>query len=374
MTQYTTIKTLVEDLSVQINAVMPGADSSGLAYLSMAVEKIAGPASLLDIVAVSDEKQSELKDAATTHLAAIDGTNAAILKNMNERESDAVAAIVLQQTESTLAFLEAYKTNVDTFQAAWQERMETYDARTENMLQITDASLPFIFGVLSRSGDHYGAGVMTTQLGQWHRGHGNDILGLLTGSNAYDRQYIGFTQSPGLQFLQGSNGSFMYQKFHTRHDASSNMYNYPNALLSCIFVKNTTDTDITRIFSFGGSCQNSSYAGAALHLGVPDARNTQREDITKLEWSVVYAHTAGTTNFSRAQEVTLPAGKTAVLLVYNSEDQTRSHESYDSFFQHQYIYDVRKDFLTEGLEIDAERTLKAWRGGDGVDEPYKLWH
>ncbi len=37
------------------------------------------------------------------------------------------------------------------------------------------------------------------------------------------------------------------------------------------------------------------------------------------------------------------------------------------------IYNFRSNFLTTGLEVDVERTLRAWQC-PGLDATYKLWH
>jgi hypothetical protein len=72
--------------------------------------------------------------------------------------------------------------------------------------------LPFVFGILSRYNDYYGAGSFTTALGTWSSSNADVMLQLLTGSHGYTTERAGFYVEPKLCFLQGANGNRPFSK------------------------------------------------------------------------------------------------------------------------------------------------------------------
>ncbi|WP_353285064.1 hypothetical protein [Wolbachia endosymbiont (group A) of Beris morrisii] len=259
----------------------------------------------------------------------------------------------------------------------------TNEIRKRNMVE--PGSLPFLFGVLSRKNNYYGDGAFTTELGQWS----SDItktdymLQLLAGSHTYDTSYVSFYRPRQLSFIEGNKGTFIYGESYTSSDSVSRdqIYYYPYAALGVMFVKNTTSRDITRTLNFvGTSFWSSGYEGAGAFVGTPD--NTNKSRISKITWKNVYQYTSSSSRFAASGNVEIPAGKTVAVLLYTSsylDSRGKVSEGmlsgnvyiYGQFIQWG-IYNIRNNFLTTGLEIDVERTLRAWQC-PGLDATYKIW-
>jgi hypothetical protein len=130
--------------------------------------------------------------------------------------------------------------------------------------------LPFVFGILSRYNDYYGAGGFTTALGTWSSSNAEVMLQLLTGSHGYTTEYAGFYVEPKLCFLQGANGNFIRKKHYTKYTYTTSQYTYPYAALGCLFIKNKTASSISSTINFGGSSYSGSYGGASVFVGIPN--------------------------------------------------------------------------------------------------------
>ncbi|MDR2458638.1 MAG: hypothetical protein LBD43_00890 [Holosporales bacterium] len=184
------------------------------------------------------------------------------------------------------------------------------------------------------------------------------ILQLLTGCHDYTTEYAAFYLEPRLCFLQGSSGNFIQKEMHLRYASNASMYQNPYAALGCMFVKNGTADSITSELNFGGSSYSGAYAGASMFVGVPD------HEAGSITWTNLYSHTASAAGFSSAASITVPANTTACILLYTSSYLVFNNSS--SYYYHaQHINwrldSVRSGFLVDGLEIDLERTLKAWQ-------------
>lgn len=232
------------------------------------------------------------------------------------------------------------------------------EIKKRNMVE--SGSLPFLFGVLSRNNDYnWGNGHFTTELGKWYSdtSYTNNMLCLLTGAHSYDTSYVGFYRPPSLYFMQGKNGTFIYRELYSRYTVSSNEYSYPYALLGVIFVKNSTNSEITRTLNFvGTSYWSSQYEGAGAFVGTPN--NTNKESIS---WKNIYNLGSSNSGFSSSGVVIVPANKTVAILFYTSPYYYTSSNNYYTQFMQWGVYNFRSNFLTTGLEVDVERTLKAWQ-------------
>jgi hypothetical protein len=145
--------------------------------------------------------------------------------------------------------------------------------------------------------------------------------------------------------------------------SSTNMYTYPYAALGVFFIKNTTNQSITTAISFGGSCY---LEGAAALVATPNVNNET------LVWQNIYAHSSSSSNFTGASTFTVPANKTIALIIYTSSYYYTNTNSFYAQFLHCYVHGFRYTTLTSGLEIDVEKTLKAWQC-KGLSNTYDLW-
>ena len=428
----TLLKTAVEALNERLEELTPNATPEQLAYLSKSVQNMAGQGTILDIVALTDDKLQQLLDAATAHLSNMSDAEASALGQVNTAKTDALddinttkvnaaADLVSDRDQYQAELLSAKTQHLGEIDAEGQSQVAAVTAAGDAFAGINDVpggstimtevqvarddlaaindlpdgititqhqgieqgnlrfgenTLPFVFGILNRWGgtNGYGLNSITTQLGTWYNSGGIHMLELLTGANAYDNEYVSFHKQPGIEFMQGAAGYFLHAHQFTRYANSANQYNYPSAQLGVIFIKNTTTEDITRTFTFGGSSYwNSGYEGGSIQLAVPDETNANKENITGLSWNVLYSYSSSTNNFSQSVNVTIPAGKTVALVLYASERYVTSSSGYQ-FFQQFYIQNFRSTFMTAGLEIDYERTLKAWRRGENLTAGHQLWN
>ncbi len=421
----TIAKEVVYALHQRLKDLSVNATPDQLAYLAKSLESIAGQSTVLDIVQMTDAKLKELLDSSTSHLNKLDSSKnnalAAIselegksLKKIDEkgitnlslldsRKDSHVATINnagdLNSIRNTLNSLKAIsdiptgssimkeiKTREDQLKTLTTKFNSINDVpngssiikeiRKRNMVE--PESLPFLFGILNRYNDYGWSddnGYFKTELGQWYKDTAKTdyMLQLLAGSNTYDCTYSSFYHPPQLYFLQGSNGKFLYRKAFLRRSHSSDQYSYPYALLGVIFVKNTTNSDKTRTLHFSGSSRwSSGYEGAGLFVGTPSHVNTNKLAISGITWTNIYNYSTNSAVFSSSNNITVPANKTIAILFYTSPYFYTSDYHHYSWFMRWSIYNFRSNFLTTGLEIDVERTLKAWQC-PGLSNTHEIW-
>lgn len=401
----TIAKEAVYALHQRLKDLSVNAPADQLAYLAKALESIAGQSSVYDIVNMSDEKLQELLDAATAHLANLNTSKTSALSAIDSAKTSSIDAINTNKTTSltalqtatttNLSLLDARKdTNITAINTTGQTQLQALNTLVSNFSSINDVpanstimtevrnrnmietgALPFIFGVLSRQNDYWGYGDLTSQLGVWYNNVANadSMLQLLAGSHAQTTNYAGFYKPPQLHFLQGSAGNFIYKEMYVKYAVSTNEYTYPYAGLGVIFIKNTTAADITRTVSFGGSTYwSSGYEGMGLFVATPNNTNANKSSISGLTWTNLYNNATSTANIVSSASVVIPAGKTVAILLYTSAYYYTGINSYYVQFLHWYIFSFRNGFLTTGLEVDIDRTLRAWQCR-GYQYSYELW-
>ena len=401
----TIAKEAVYALHQRLKDLSVNAPADQLAYLAKALESIAGQSSVYDIVNMSDEKLQALLDAATAHLANLNTSKTSALSAIDSAKTSSIDAINTNKTTSltalqtatttNLSLLDARKdTNITAINSTGQTQLQALNTLVSNFASINDVpanstimtevrnrnmietgALPFIFGVLSRQNDYWGYGDLTSQLGVWYNNVSNadSMLQLLAGSHAQTTNYAGFYKPPQLHFLQGSAGNFIYKEMYVKYAVSTNEYTYPYAGLGVIFIKNTTAADITRTVSFGGSTYwSSGYEGMGLFVATPNNTNANKSSISGLTWTNLYNNATSTANIASSASVVIPAGKTVAILLYTSAYYYTGINSYYAQFLHWYIFSFRNGFLTTGLEVDIDRTLRAWQCR-GFQYSYELW-
>lgn len=417
----TIAKEVVYALHQRLKDLSVNATPDQLAYLAKSLESIAGQSTVLDIVQITDAKLKELLDSSTSHLNKLDSSKnnalAAIselegksLKKIDEkgttnlslldsRKDSHVATINnagdLNSIRNTLNSLKAIsdiptgssimkeiKTREDQLKTLTTKFNSINDVPSGSSIikeikkrnMVESGSLPFLFGVLSRNNDYnWGNGHFTTELGKWYSdtSYTNNMLCLLTGAHSYDTSYVGFYRPPSLYFMQGKNGTFIYRELYSRYTVSSNEYSYPYALLGVIFVKNTTNSEITRTLNFvGTSYWSSQYEGAGAFVGTPN--NTNKEQVSSISWKNIYNLGSSSSGFSSSGVVIVPANKTVAILFYTSPYYYTSSNNYYTQFMQWGVYNFRSNFLTTGLEVDVERTLRAWQC-PGLERTDQIW-
>ncbi|MBR9983855.1 MAG: hypothetical protein KFE24_05580 [Wolbachia endosymbiont of Homalodisca vitripennis] len=390
----TIAKEVVYALHQRLKDLSVNATPDQLAYLAKSLESIAGQSTVLDIVQMTDEKLKELLNSATKHLSDLDTKKASSLSAISELEEKSLKKIDEKGT-TNLSLLDTRKdTNIAAINSTGADQLSTLKGLVKNFEVINDVpsgssitkeirkrnmvepgSLPFLFGVLSRNNDYnWGNGHFTTELGKWYSdtSYTNNMLCLLTGAHSYDTSYVGFYRPPSLYFMQGKNGTFIYRELYSRYQCSSYEYSYPYALLGVIFIKNTTNGEITRTLNFAGtSYWSSQYEGAGAFVGTPN--NTNKGQVSSISWKNIYNLGSSNSGFSSSGVVIVPADKTVAILFYTSPYYYTSSNNYYTQFMQWGVYNFRSNFLTTGLEVDVERTLKAWQC-PGLDDTYKIWN
>jgi hypothetical protein len=385
-------------LQTRLQDLTETATPEQLAYLSKALESIAGRTTAFDIAQLTDEKLQELAALANTSLESLNAAKTSAEEELNSQKAqlegdlNAEKATALSEMETDIlqnlslldtrknehvaminltkeALLEEVNTEMAQFNAIndLPEGMTLLQALEMRSL-IEDDALPFVFGVLSRGEDYYGLGGFTTSLGSFQDVNtANSILGLLCGCHAYITDYTGFFRPPQLCFFQGTNGVFMHKHLNTTYANNATQYQYSHAALGAVFVKNTTAATVTKTLSFGGSVNaTASYGGMALFFGVPN------EGVTALTWTKPYSATTGSSATAATASITIPANTTAVILLFTSGYYVTTANSHYSTFLHWYMYNLKSVFLTDGLEIDKVKTMKSWQC-PGYASPIELW-
>ncbi len=170
-----------------------------------------------------------------------------------------------------------------------------------------------------------------------------------------------YTISPSLQFV-GTEARWLQSEGWQECWVGSNPYNYSSYDLILIFIKNTKEFPLTRTFYRYLSCDsvNADYTSASAYVGTPNEVNDKRDSISSIEWVQVHTKSADSNGEEASFAITIPAGKTIALLFNSCSNYYHNNSNYGhlTFFSAIGIYDFGK-FLTEGLEVDHERTLKA---------------
>lgn len=416
--QMAKIKEIIDALQERLKDLAANSTPDQLAYLAKALESIIDKSSVSEIIQMTDGKLKELLDSAKKHLTDLDNKKASSLAVISESEKQLLKRIDEKGT-TNLSLLDTRKNaNIAAINSVGNDHKDGLKGLVNNFRTVNDVpsgssimkevrnrhmiepgALPFLFGVLSRKNNYFGHGTFTTELGQWSSDvtKTDYMLQLLAGTHTYE-SYVSFYRPRQLSFLEGSKGTFIYGESYPRfmYDGFSeqfNMLKYPYAALGLIFVKNTSNVDISKTLNFVGSAMcykdEVNYGGAGLFIGTPDKTNTRKSEISRITWTRIYQHEISSPEFIASGNIIIPAGKTVAVLLYTSSNLHSGNERVGEtpeFFasEHTYstiygqfiqwgIYNFRSNFLTTGLEIDVERTLRAWQC-PGLDATYKLWH
>jgi hypothetical protein len=370
----------IELLQQRLKNIDDSVNSVELEQLANAVAAIAKLETSEDILNISDKKLAELLAFADAKIAAVDEfgiEKQAELQTAKDDDLDEIANskqegfdAIQEKSESCQSELNAVVDDFSTMNDVSESSAicptirNVFDAY--DFLQQPD--MPFIFGILSRYNDYWGVANFTTELGYWYNSSANTMLNLLVGCHTYTNEYAAFYVEPKLCFLQGQKGNFNKKEYYMKYLSTSSQYNYPYSALGCLFVKNKTEEDITSTLNFGGSSYSASYAGASMFVGVPNHTSSA------IAWTNVYSYADASSGFSNTANITVPANTTIVVLFYTSSYYYTSSSSY--YYCAQFINwrlnSVRSGFLVEGLEIDLEKTWKAWQC-PGFTTTYQLF-
>lgn len=397
----TIAKEVVYALHQRLKELAVDATPDKIAYLAKALESIAGQSTVLDIVQMTDEKLKELLNAATKHLKDLSDNKTSSLSAVNAAKTGSLTEINALKTKSLSDLKKSSESHISLLDTRKNEHVAVINStgdlgsikktlkaindlpegssimkEIQSRAVIQPGSLPFLFGVVSRNNDYtWGYGHFTTELGKWYldTSYTNNMFSLIVGCHNYNTSYVSFYKPPSIYFMQGKNGTFIYRELYSRYTISSNEYSYPYALLGVIFVKNTTSSEITRTLNFVGSAYwSSQYEGAGAFVGTPNNTNSNKAQISAINWKNVYNLGSSNSGFSSSGSVIIPSGKTVAVLFYTSPYYYTSSNNYYTQFMQWGVYNFRSNFLTTGLEIDVERTLKAWQCS-GLEHTHQIW-
>ncbi|WP_264376308.1 MULTISPECIES: hypothetical protein [unclassified Wolbachia] len=361
--------------------------------------------SVNEINKLRDNSLNTLKASSDSHISLLDtrkNANIAAINSISNSHKDGLKGLVedfraVNNVPSGSSIIREIETRDNQLKTSLINEVKTRDEQLKASLineirkrnMVEPGSLPFLFGVLGRKNNYFGHGTFTTELGKWS----SDItktdcmLQLLAGSHTYDTDYVSFYRPRQLYFIEGNKGTFIYGELCTKSFSGSydEIYYYPYAALGVVFVKNTTNVNINKTIEFVGSSYSSTeYGGAGLFVGTPDNTNSNKSSISKIVWKNVYQYTSSDSKLAGSGNVEIPAGKTVAILLYTSSylySRTQvSQGMLASNYVHNYgqfiqwgIYNIRSNFLTTGLEVDVERTLRAWQC-PGLDATHKIWN
>ncbi|EEB55270.1 putative phage related protein [Wolbachia endosymbiont of Culex quinquefasciatus JHB] len=289
--QMAKIKEIIDALQKRLKDLAENSTPDQLAYLAKALESIIDKSAVSEIVQMTDGKLKELLDSAKKHLTDLDNKKASSLAVISESEKQLLKRIDEKGT-TNLSLLDTRKNaNIAAINSVGNDHKDGLKGLVNNFRTVNDVpsgssimkevrnrhmiepgALPFLFGVLSRKNNYFGHGTFTTELGQWSSDvtKTDYMLQLLAGTHTYE-SYVSFYRPRQLSFLEGSKGTFIYGESYPRfmYDGFSeqfNMLKYPYAALGLIFVKNTSNVDISKTLNFVGSAMwykdEVNYGGA----------------------------------------------------------------------------------------------------------------
>ncbi|WP_341816343.1 MULTISPECIES: hypothetical protein [unclassified Wolbachia] len=388
------LKELLDSAKKHLNDINSNKTNSISAITAVKTE------SVNEINKLRDNSLNTLKASSDSHISLLDtrkNANIAAINSISNSHKDGLKGLVedfravnnVPPGSSIIGEIETRIENISNEVKTRDEQLKASlinEIRKRNMVE--SGSLPFLFGVLGRKNNYFGHGTFMTELGKWS----SDItktdymLQLLAGSHIYDTDYVSFYRPRQLSFIEGSKGTFIYGELYTNSFSGSydQIYYYPYAALGVVFIKNTTNVNINKTIEFVGSSYSSTeYGGAGLFVGTPDNTNSNKSRISRIIWKNVYQYTSSDSKLAGSGNVEIPAGKTVAILLYTSSylySRTQvSQGMLASNYVHNYgqfiqwgIYNIRSNVLTTGLEVDVERTLKAWQC-PGLSNTYEIW-
>ncbi len=236
---------------------------------------------------------------------------------------------------------------------------------------ILPGAYPFLYCRMRRSGRGQNGYITTNEMGPL--ANNTDTAAKMfknfTGGNnsAVDT----YTIPPSIQFV-GTDARWLKSDGWLEYASGSNAYNYSSYDLILMFLKNTTELPLTRTFFryLSSDDANSTYNNASTYVGTPDRSDADRDKITSIQWSQVHTKSADIYGETASFAVTVPEKKTVALLFNSCPRFYANDYSQYSFYSSIGIYDFSK-FLTEGLEVDHERTLKAFQYK--TPNIYEIW-
>lgn len=247
-------------------------------------------------------------------------------------------------------------------------------ASKDNLLgiQILPGTKPFLYCRMRRSGRGYLGYPWTSNYSLYaNNSSARFMFEQLVGyrnSSSYDC----FAIPPSMHF-SGNGGTWMKNEGWTEYAYTSNQYNYPSYDMLVMFVKNTTNSDMTRTFGryLSSNNSNGSYNRSSVYVGTPNYQNQSKGSINSIGWSNVYNYSSNTYATNANFNVTIPRGKTVAILMYSTAYFYTSGSSHYMFYSTIGFYNLNS-FLCDGLEIDRERTLKAYQRN--CCNIHEIWH
>jgi hypothetical protein len=372
----TTLNTIHSRLQELSNEATP----EQLAYLAKAFETIASNGKMIDIVHLSDQKLDELLAKTNEYIESLNDNkdnNIVILDTFKDEAIGEILETTNQNSNLINNLVSTRKPELAELVAQFEtvndvppgsSILKEIEKEGGKRKFIQDGTLPFIFGILSRGNDSYGFGGFTNELGKWAQEaeSADYMLQLLAGCHDFTNEYSGFYKEPSLCFLQGFHGNFILKEQYIKYATGAAMYQYPYAALGAFFIKNRTDSSIASAINFGGSSYwGSGYEGASVVTGIPN------HDTETINWQNIYSNTTSSNGFSGATNFVVPANSTIVVILYTSSYYYTNVNNYYSQFIHWYVHSFRSSTLAQGLEIDTEKTLKAWQC-KGLSNTYNL--
>ena len=398
MAQTNTLDTAVQALNQRVSDLSMDATPEQLAYLGKAVESIGGRSTVLEVMQTGTEQNTILLETAKNEKDALTALASDQTDAFTTLAGSKITALTQEGTEQVTLVKQEGSTQITAVRQEGQQQLAAVQNAGASVTQwlpvgadgnpvpfepavkaaaptlVKPGTLPFIFGVISRYGDGgNGYGQFTSELGQFYNGQALNQLKLISGYHGWGLDYRAFSTLPSLQFITGSNGQFVYRNFNNRYGyAGTNMYQYPRALMGVIFVKNTTNADITRNIWFGGSSGwSSGYEGMGVKTLTPNGTNADPAKITALTEANRWAYSSSAWATGTNVSIVVPANTTVAIVLYASSYFYTDWNGYQ--FHEQLVMQNMRNFFGNGLEVDLERTLKAHTNPDGSADPVDIW-
>jgi len=359
-----TIIDVIVILKDRLKNLAPDADAQTIAYIVSSIEKLELQISAMMLIEFGEAQVKEIEAASASGLLLIANLmqiEGAALKTLISGSAKSLKDLAVEKTLAFKAFAETVsKDQISAINAAGKQNL------IKPQGGILDGAKPFLFGIMHRYAAN-GAPTLTSQQGQFHSGtNGRLPFKYLLGLHD-NPDYNTFQKPPSLQFLK--KGAWVYKDLIAKYASSSNLYQYPEFMVSALFVKNDTDSDISRtLYRKFSSRWSSGYEGATTAIGTPNAKNG--EVISSLTWTQPHSYTSNTAGANASVSIKIPAKKTVVVTMQNASHYWTSPSSHYAFVNLHGMYNM-KTFFGNGIDVDIERTLMAQQ--KDVESEIDIW-
>jgi len=205
-------------------------------------------------------------------------------------------------------------------------------------------------------------------LGDGYPNTGNDVPYV---NNAKGDSYRDF------QFAHGNRLGHNYKEYYHHYNQTS----YSGLTFRGLPIRNIGSSDVTAVFYPRVSSYGDGYSGAAFGYYTPtNSSGTAYSTVTGGSWTSVATYNSSSQNYDMgAQNVTVPAGKTVIVVLVSAHHYATTYRFVDTnwFYSLDTTF-TNADIICDGRMLFAMQTARSARNSsvnatNAIAYPYVLW-